>query len=216
MFWTWLWGPIGLLLSTPLTVCLDVLGRHIDRLRFLDILLGSKPALNPPEIFYHRILSGNPDEAFDQAENLLKTKSLSNFYDEVAIESLRLAAIDAQRGALDRNSLEKIRVAVEGLVADLSQFDDGMPSPSLIEGATADESEPAASQSAELPVLRRDELQGAWASAKAVLCVPGPSLLDEAATVMRHRSLRSMDLVSRLKNIRLCHLGTSFTSGVRA
>ena len=69
MFWTGLWGPIGLLLSTPLTVCLDVLGRHIDRLQFLDILLGSKPALSPAESFYHRILSGNSDEAFDQAEN---------------------------------------------------------------------------------------------------------------------------------------------------
>jgi predicted PurR-regulated permease PerM len=73
MFWTWLWGPIGLLLSTPLTVCLDVLGRHIDRLRFLDVLLGSKSALKPPESFYHRILSGNSGEAFEQAENVLKT-----------------------------------------------------------------------------------------------------------------------------------------------
>src|SRR6516162_532462 len=155
MFWTWLWGPIGLLLSTPLTVCLDVLGRHIDRLRFLDILLGSKPALNPPEIFYHRILSGNPDEAFDQAECLLKTQSLSKFYDSVAIEGLRLAAIDAQSGALGHNNVQKIRAAVDGLVADLSQFDDVMPSPGLIAGATADKSEPAAPQSAELPVLPR-------------------------------------------------------------
>ena len=72
---------------------------------------------------------------------MLKTESLSNFYDKFAIEGLRLAAIDAQRGALDRNSLQKIRVAVEGLVADLSQFDDVMPSPSLIEEAIADESE---------------------------------------------------------------------------
>ncbi len=68
MFWTWLWGPIGLLLSTPLTVCLDVLGRHVEWLRFLDILLGSKPALNPAQSFYHRILSGNCDEEFEQAE----------------------------------------------------------------------------------------------------------------------------------------------------
>lgn len=193
MFWTWLWGPIGLLLSTPLTVCLDVLGRHIDRLQFLDILLGSKPALNPAESFYHRILSGNSDEAFDQAENVLKTQSLSNFYDKVAMEGLRLAAIDAQRGALDRNSLQKIRVAVEALVADLSQFHDVMPSAGVIEGATA-ESEPAASQSAELPMLRRDELQGAWASATAVLCIPGPSLIDEAATVILAQILQKHGL----------------------
>jgi predicted PurR-regulated permease PerM len=184
MFWTWLWGPIGLLLSTPLTVCLDVLGRHIDRLQFLDILLGSKPALNPAESFYHRILSGNSDEAFDQAENVLKTKSLSNFYDKVTMEGLRLAAIDEQRGALDRNSVQKIRVAVEGLVADLSQFDDVMPSAGVIDDVAADETERTASQSVELPTLRRDELQGSWASATAVLCIPGPSPLDEAATAI--------------------------------
>ena len=183
MFWTWLWGPIGLLLSTPLTVCLDVLGRHVDRLRFLDILLGSKPALNPAQSFYHRILSGCSDEAFEQAEHMLKTKSLANFYDEDAIEGLRLAAIDAHRGALDLNSLQKIRVAVEGLVADLSHFDDVMPPVSTAK-AVAATSTPTASQSAELPILRKDQLQGAWASATAVLCVPGPSPLDEAAAHM--------------------------------
>ena len=184
MFWTWLWGPIGLLLSTPLTVCLDVLGRHIDRLRFLDIILGSKPALKPAESFYYRILSGNSDEAFDQAEYMLKTKSLSNFYDEVAIEGLRLAAIDAHRGALDNHSLQKIRVAVEGLVADLNQFDVVSSAGGVIEGTAVDGCELTASQSAELPMLRGNELQGSWASATAVLCISGPSPLDEAATVI--------------------------------
>jgi predicted PurR-regulated permease PerM len=179
MFWTWLWGPIGLLLSTPLTVCLDVLGRHVDRLRFLDILLGSKPALDPAESFYHRILSGNSDEAFEQAENMLKTKSLSSFYDEVAIEGLRLAAIDAHRGALAHNTLQKICVAVEGLVTDLSHFDDVMTPAAK---AVDDASNPTAPQPVELPTLRRDELQGSWASPTAVLCIPGPGPLDEAAT----------------------------------
>jgi len=183
MFWTWLWGPIGLLLSTPLTVCLDVLGRHVDRLRFLDILLGSKPALSPAESFYHRILSGNSDEAFEQAEEMLKKESLSTYYDKVAIEGLRLAAIDAHRGALAHNGLQKIHAAVEGLVADLSQFEDVM-TPTGIAKPIADASKPAASESAELPILRKDELQGAWASPMAVLCIPGPSPLDEAATVI--------------------------------
>jgi predicted PurR-regulated permease PerM len=183
MFWTWLWGPIGLLLSTPLTVCLDVLGRHIDSLRFLDILLGSKPALNPPECLYHLILSGNSDEAFEQAENMLKTKSLSSFYDEVAIEGLRLAAIDAHRGVLDLNGLQKIRAAVGGLVADLSHFDDVMP-PAGIAKALVDATNPTAPQSTELPMVRRDQLHGPWASATAVLCIPGPSPLDEAATAI--------------------------------
>jgi predicted PurR-regulated permease PerM len=59
-FWTWLWGPIGLVLATPLTVCLVVLGRHVERLEFLDVMLGDRPALSPPEIFYQRMLAGDP------------------------------------------------------------------------------------------------------------------------------------------------------------
>jgi predicted PurR-regulated permease PerM len=187
MFWTWLWGPIGLLLSTPLTVCLDVLGRHVERLRFLDVLLGSRSPLTPVQSFYHRILSGNPDEAFDQAEDVLKTKSLSTYYDEVAIGGLRLAELDARRGALDYSGSQKVRVAVEGLVADLSHFDDVKPSAGAIddeESDIADAAQPSAPQSQDLPVLRRDELVGAWAGAKPVLCIPGPSPLDEAAAVI--------------------------------
>jgi predicted PurR-regulated permease PerM len=198
MFWTWLWGPIGLLLSTPLTVCLDVLGRHVDRLRFLDILLGSKPALNPPECLYHLILSGNSDEAFEQAESMLKTKSLSSFYDEVAIEGLRLAAIDAHRGVLDLNGLQRIRAAVGGLVADLSHFEDVMP-PAGITKAVADATKPTPSPSTELPMVRRDQLHGAWVSATAVLCIPGPGPLDEAAAAILAQILEKHGLGVRVE-----------------
>src|SRR5205085_3088426 len=61
-FWTWLWGPVGLLLSTPLTVCLSVLGRHIEWLNFLDVLLGDDPPLTPAQAFYQRALAGDIDE----------------------------------------------------------------------------------------------------------------------------------------------------------
>jgi predicted PurR-regulated permease PerM len=213
MFWTWLWGPIGLLLSTPLTVCLDVLGRHVDRLRFLDILLGSRPALNPAESFYHRILSGNSDEAFEQAENMLKKSSLSNFYNEVAIEGLRLAAIDAHRGALDRNSIQKIRAAVEGLVTDLSQFDDVKLSTSITPAAAADESEQTASESSALPVLRRDELQGAWASPNAVLCIPGHGPLDEAAADILAQILEKHGFGVRVEKHQVVSSGNVFHLG---
>jgi len=199
MFWTWLWGPIGLLLSTPLTVCLDVMGRHIDRLRFLDILLGSRPALSAAESFYHRILSGNSDEALDLAENILKTKSLSDFYDEVAIEGLRLAAVDAQRGALDQNSVQKIRLAVEELVKDLSRFDDGKFSPSITPVAAADESEPASSR--------------AWASTNVVLCVPGPGPLDEAAANILAQILEKHGIRVRVEKNQVVSSGGVFQLG---
>lgn len=79
--WTALWGPIGLVLATPLTVCLVVIGRHVERLAFLDIMFGDRPALSPPEIFYQRMLAGDPTEAADKAEEYLKTKSLTSYYD---------------------------------------------------------------------------------------------------------------------------------------
>ncbi|HEY2534204.1 MAG TPA: AI-2E family transporter [Xanthobacteraceae bacterium] len=207
MFWTWLWGPIGLLLSTPLTVCLDVLGRHVEWLRFLDILLGSKPALNPAECFYHRILSGNYDEEFEQAERMLKTKSLSSFYDEVAIDGLRLAAIDAHRGALDLNSLQKIRAAVGGLVADLSHFDDMRPRLGTAK-AVADAPKPTAP--VESPMIRRDQLQGAWASATAVLCIPGPGPLDQTATNMLAQILEKHGVGVRVGKHQLVSPGNVF------
>jgi predicted PurR-regulated permease PerM len=212
MFWTWLWGPIGLLLSTPLTVCLDVLGRHVERLRFLDVLLGSRPALSPAQAFYHRILSGSPDEAFEQAEDLLKVKSLSNYYDEVAIEGLRLAERDARRGVLDPNSSQKIRAAVEGLVADLSHFDDVTPTPGASdeESAIADPSRTKESQSVELPVLSRDKLHGSWASPTAVLCIPGPSPLDEAATLMLAQILEKHGIGVQIKKNQVVSSGTIF------
>src|ERR1700719_245065 len=75
-FWTALWGHIGLVLATPLTVCLVVLGRHVERLEFLDVMFGDRPALSPPEIFYQRMLAGDPTEAAEKAEQFLKERSL--------------------------------------------------------------------------------------------------------------------------------------------
>jgi methylmalonyl-CoA mutase cobalamin-binding subunit len=109
VFWTWLWGPIGLLLSTPLTVCIVVLGRHVPQLAFLDVLLGIDPALSPPERLYQRLLAGDPDEATERAEVYLRTHSLVDFYDDVAIPALALAENDRARGALDMPA--RIRVA---------------------------------------------------------------------------------------------------------
>jgi predicted PurR-regulated permease PerM len=68
-FWTWLWGPVGLVLATPLTICLVVVGRHVDRLQFLDIMLGDQPALTPPQLVYQRMLAGDPIEAAEQARS---------------------------------------------------------------------------------------------------------------------------------------------------
>ncbi|MCJ2020055.1 AI-2E family transporter, partial [Methylobacterium sp. E-065] len=92
LFWGFLWGPIGLILATPFTVCLVVLGRHVDSLEVFDVLLGDRPPLPPVENFYQRMLAGDPDEVRDVAEAMLKERSLSSYYDEVALKGLQLAA----------------------------------------------------------------------------------------------------------------------------
>lgn len=97
IFWTLLWGPVGLFLSTPLTVCLVVIGRYVPRMEFLGVLLGSDPVLTPAERFYQRLLSNNVDEAVDMAEHYIEENSEKAFYGEVALASLRLAENDRER-----------------------------------------------------------------------------------------------------------------------
>ena len=93
-FWTWVWGPVGLLLSTPLTMCLVVIGRHVDQLRFLDVLLGDRPPLALEEGLYLRMLGGDPDEAAHQAEAfLLSEKFLGNHLSMAPVPAQALAFI---------------------------------------------------------------------------------------------------------------------------
>ncbi len=107
-FWTLLWGPIGLLLAVPLTVVLVVLGRHVERLEFLHVMLGDTPPLTPAERFYQRMLAGDPAEAIEQAEKFINEHPLVDYYDEVMIEGLRLAQSDVDRGTLEPERLAEI------------------------------------------------------------------------------------------------------------
>jgi predicted PurR-regulated permease PerM len=128
IFWTGIWGPIGLILSTPLTLCLMILGRHVERLEFLDILLGDRPALRPDESFYQRMLAGDPDEAREQAEAFVRDASLAEYYDEVAVPGLQRATFDASRGALAGEQLERVRESAYALIEDLVDEADPVPS----------------------------------------------------------------------------------------
>ena len=88
IFWTWLWGPVGLILSTPLTVCLVVLGRHVPQFEFFEVLFGNEPVLEPKERLYQRLLAGDPEEATDYAEETLEEEYLVDFYQDVVIPAL--------------------------------------------------------------------------------------------------------------------------------
>jgi len=119
IFWTWLWGPIGLIMSTPLTLCLVVMGRHVKSLEFFDVLLGDRPALTPVESFYQRILADNPDEALAQAEALLANRSLSEYYDGVVLEGLKLAVEDQARGTIDAAGARRMTRSMLSVIGDL-------------------------------------------------------------------------------------------------
>ena len=121
IFWTTLWGPAGLMLSTPLTVCLVVIGRYVPQLRFLGVLLSSDPVLRPEEQLYQRLLAGNNESAVEMAEDYVGSHSSSAFYDQVAVPALRLAEADRQRNARDGGYR---RTVAEGMVAVLREIAD--------------------------------------------------------------------------------------------
>src|SRR5271157_4936809 len=163
-FWTLIWGAPGLLLSTPITACLVVLGRHVESLNFIELLLGDKPPLSPVQSFYQRILASDPDEVIFQAESLLKDLTLLDYYEQVALPGLALAQIDVVRGVMDRGRQAEICTSVESVVADLSDHVD-----------VADEEIAQAVPQVESPVpIERS-------SCGAALCLAGRTPIDQAA-----------------------------------
>ncbi|WP_052213681.1 AI-2E family transporter [Belnapia sp. F-4-1] len=162
-FWTWLWGPVGLLLAVPLTVCLVVLGRHVDRLEFLEVMLGDRPPLDPEETFYQRALAGDSNALAEQAERCLKDKPLADYLDAVALPALRLAQADAVHGALRPERRDALLRSVELLIEDLEEEEDPVPP----DGETPQEPIPAA-----------------WHVPGAVLCLPGRGPFDALAANM--------------------------------
>ena len=119
IFWTAIWGPIGLVLSTPLTVCLVVIGRHVPRLRFLNVLLGDEPVLTADARYYQRLLAMDHEEAKRVLENFLKKKPLEDLYDSVLIPALSLAERDRHHERLDKVSAEFVISNTRRIIAEL-------------------------------------------------------------------------------------------------
>jgi predicted PurR-regulated permease PerM len=202
IFWTWVWGPIGLILSTPLTLCLVVLGRHVEQLEFLDVLLGDRPALTPVENFYQRILAGDPDEAEEHAARFLAQNPLSAYYDAVAVPGLRIAALDAKRGVLSSSQLQRVRGAVLEIVHDLADHEDAeqpaQAADKSVAGKTLDQKAlpPAPAPQGDDPEAGR--LAAGWQTEAPVLCVAGRGWLDEAAAEMLVQLLEKHDIGARV------------------
>jgi len=101
IFWTWLWGPVGLLLAMPLTVCVAVMGRHIPEFGYLNVLLGVEPVLSPEERFYQRLIALDHDEAEELIDSHVAAHGIAATLDEVIMPALTLAEIDRRKGALE-------------------------------------------------------------------------------------------------------------------
>jgi len=201
-FWTAMWGPVGLVLATPLTVCLVVLGRHVERFEFLDVMLGDQPALSPSELFYQRMLAEDPAEAVDKAEEFLKERPLSSYYDDVALPGLRLAQNDVARGALDRDQTGAIKASVAEVVDDLIDQDDRTPvSETTRDAEAAAALENSNDPASDLPVVEKDELAPEWQSETPVLCAPGRGPLDEAVAIILTQLLNKHGLGARVEGV---------------
>jgi predicted PurR-regulated permease PerM len=172
VFWTWLWGPLGLILSTPLTVCLAVMGRHVPSLEFLSVLLSEERALTPAEEVYHRLLAGNLDDADDLADSYLRGNSLTALYDEVLIPVVTAAEIDAQRDALQPEERTTVLQNVQDAIEDFATRP--LPESKVEADIAVAEHTPVA---APAPICR-------------VLCLPARALRDEIAGAMLVQLLR--------------------------
>ena len=168
IFWTAIWGPIGLVLSTPLTVCLLVVGRHVPQLRFLHILLGDEPALTPDSRFYQRLLAMDHEEARGVLEQHLKETTLEDLYDSVLIPALSLAEQDRHRNRLADETEKFISQSTRELIDELWE-------PRSAEGSiSAGETESAPAESA----------GAAFDHARRILCLPARDEADEIVGTM--------------------------------
>ena len=121
IFWTVVWGPIGLVLATPLTVCITVLGRYTPQLEFLNLLLGDEPVLTPSVIFYQRLLALDQQDALNVLENLGKDKPLIQVFDEIVIPALAMAERDRHTGQLDARREEFLVESINEFVTELAE-----------------------------------------------------------------------------------------------
>ncbi len=205
VFWAWLWGPIGLLLAMPFTVCLVVLGRHVEGLNFFEVLLGDKPALTPQQSFFQRVLTGDSADATYHAELALKDEPLATYLDDVALKGLQLAERNSERGALGDEHLQRISITVKEIMDNLADFEPrrwfrkvapaekeeaetGLDSVSAMDEVDEDS----------LPILEPADLAPGWEEEDSVLCIGGRTILDEAAAAILAGLLKKHGLKARL------------------
>jgi predicted PurR-regulated permease PerM len=214
ILWTWLWGPLGLLIAMPMTVCLAVLGRHVEGLEFLDVLLGDEPALTPQQRFYQRALTGDAAEATYHAELCLKEQSLASYLDTVALAGLKFAEHDASRGALDEAQSERVAATVKEMLENLDEFEphrwfgklrrkpDNGKNGKETKEAKEDEGglaslEAAIEEDEASHMVERPDLAPGWVVDEPILSIGGRSPLDEASAAILAELLQKRGLATK-------------------
>jgi len=188
VFWTWLWGPIGLLLSTPLTVCLVVMGKYVPQLQFLDILLGDEPVLEPPVRVYQRLIAEDPEEATDLANEYLDEQPLEQVFDRIMIPALSLAEHDRHRGRLDG---ERYLAVLQGLRDIVEELADRRRTEIAKEKAKAGEPAPAIDEAKASREARQQRLPFLPQGCKInILCLPARAEADEIVAMMLSQLLQ--------------------------
>jgi hypothetical protein len=197
IFWSWLWGPIGLIVSTPLTLCLLVAGRHIKALSLLDILLGDTRALTMPQRFYQRALSADAAEIIASAREFLKRNSFANYCDLVLLPALHLAGMDLAAGAINSDQQARVRSAMVSVIAALGGENRRLPKRYLRPSVLAQ------TNAGRLLRQQREQVAGRWQGplqvppGSVMLCVGLGSMADELATELLVRILRAQKIDAR-------------------
>jgi predicted PurR-regulated permease PerM len=171
-FWMWLWGPVGLLLATPLTVCILVLGKHVPELSFLDILLGSEPVFEPQERIYQRLVAGDQEEAAELFEEHLQKMPLVDVYDTVLIPALAMAETHWQLGELNDGKHKFIMQSLKDMIQYHGESLQHTIAKSDIEKKPSSEDDVSQDSTAvEAPAL-------------SILCLPARTEADEITAMM--------------------------------
>ncbi len=197
IFWSWIWGPIGLLVSTPLTLCLVVAGRHIKGLAFLDVLLGDTPALSMSERFYQRAMSGDHEEIVAAAHTYLKRKSFARYCDKILMPALQLASADLGKHTITPQQQAMVKSTIARVIESLGT-DGCRPTRRSRRGSVLDET----SIGTHLR-LQREDAMGKWQGPVVVppgsvaLCIGLGSMRDDLVTELLVRILRTQDIDAR-------------------
>jgi hypothetical protein len=168
VFWTWLWGAVGLLLATPLTVCLMVIGKYVPQLSFLDILLGNEEVFEPKKRVYQRLLAGDQEEANELIEGYLEQMPLGEVYDTVLIPALAMAETHWQRGEINEDRHKLIFQSLKETVEELGERHQDIREKESVKATKESEGD-------------SDPLVSTNASSLCVLCLPARDEADEIA-----------------------------------